>query len=61
MRMQKIAAAELQNAEAAIPLVRFDSSLGYEPSMDYMCDEAHILFKIEATRRVVEEELSQYL
>lgn len=61
VRMIEIAEAEIRNAEGAVPFVRADSRLGYEPSMDYMCDEAHIRFKINATRKVVEEEIRPYL
>lgn len=61
LRMRDIALQEIQNAEATIPLVEFDSRLGYEPSMEYMCDKAHILQKIHATRQVLETELSVYL
>lgn len=59
--MQEIALREIQNAEDTIPLVEFDSRLGYEPSMEYMCDKEHILHKIQATRTVLETELAQYL
>ena len=53
--MLEIAEAEIKNAEGAIPLVEFDSRLGYEPSMDYMCDRAHLEWKIEVTRKAMEE------
>jgi len=61
LRMKEIAEAELKNAESAIAIVQFNSRLGYEPTMDYMCDEAHIRFKIEYTLRVIKEELEIYL
>lgn len=60
-KMQEIALREIQNAENTIPLVEFDSRLGYEPSMEYMCDKEHILHKIEATRAVLETELPAFL
>ncbi len=44
--MEAIVAAELENAEATLPLVEADSRLGWEPSMDYMCDPSHIRWKI---------------
>ena len=53
--MLEIAEAEIKNAEGAIPLVEFDSRLGYEPSMDYMCDRAHLEWKIEVTRKAMAE------
>lgn len=52
-----IAEAEIRNAEATLPLVAFDSRLGWEPSMEYMCDPAHIAWKIATTRQVLEEEV----
>jgi len=61
LEMRQIALREIKNAEDTIPLVEFDSRLGYEPSMEYMCDPAHILHKIRATREVLETELAEYL
>ena len=60
-RMKQIGLQEIQNAEDTIPLVEFDSRLGYEPSMEYMCDAEHILHKIRATKEVLETELAEYL
>lgn len=60
-RMLQIGKQEIENAKDAIPLVEFDSRLGYEPSMEYMCDAEHIVLKIEATKEVLDNELSQYL
>ena len=55
LRMQRIGREEIENAENAITFVRYDSRLGYEPSMEYMADESHIREKIVATRRAMEE------
>jgi len=55
--MPDIAEREIRNAEATIPLVEFDSRLGWEPTMEYMCDKAHIEWKIATTRQVVAEEI----
>jgi len=55
--MPAIAEAEIANAQATIPLVEFDSRLGWEPTMEYMCDKAHIEWKIATTRQVLEEEV----
>ena len=57
LQMQEIAEAEIENARRTIPLVEFDSRLGYEPSMEYIGDAEHIRWKIETTRRVVQQEL----
>ena len=52
-RMRAIGEAEIQNARNTIPLVDFDSRLGYEPSMEYMCDRAHLEWKIRETQRAM--------
>jgi len=56
-QMQALAEAEIENARRTIPLVQLDSRLGYEPSMEYIGDEAHILWKIDTTRKVLAEEI----
>ena len=37
---------EEANARAAIPLVEYDSSIGWEPTMGYVCDRAMLEWKI---------------
>jgi len=59
--MTAIAEAEIKNAEATIPLVQLDSRLGWEPSMDSMCDENHLRWKIKQVRQVIDTELAMYL
>jgi len=59
-RMEKLCRREIENAKAAIPLVRRDSRLGYEPSMDYQCDEAGILWKIRQMEFMLANELPAY-
>jgi hypothetical protein len=49
---------EIANAVSALPLVRADSRLGFEPSMEYMCDDGHLEWKLSLTRYAVNEELS---
>ena len=56
-QMKSLAEAEMENARRTIPLVQLDSRLGYEPSMEYIGDEAHILWKIDTTRKTLEEEI----
>ena len=56
-KMRIIGEREIENAKSAIPLVQFDSRLGFEPSMEYMCDELHLNWKIALTKRVLDEEL----
>ena len=59
--MLEICRRERENAVATIPLVERDSRLGYEPSMEYMCDRAHIEWKLELLDKLIEEELPSYL
>ena len=56
-QMAAIAEAELENALRTLPLVQFDSRLGYEPSMEYMTDEAHIRWKLKVTEDALKKEL----
>jgi hypothetical protein len=58
--LRAVAEAEIQNAEATIPLVQQDSRLGWEPSMEYMCDESHLRWKIRQVRQVLDSELDMY-
>jgi hypothetical protein len=59
-RLLAIAAEERTNAEQTIPLVEADSRLGWEPSMDYVCDAAHLRWKLAQLERVVESEIPAY-
>jgi hypothetical protein len=49
--------AEIANARATLPLVDFDSRLGFEPSMDYMGHREAIEWKIALQREILENEL----
>jgi hypothetical protein len=57
--MAVLADAEIANAGATIPLVQMDSRLGWEPSMEYMCDEAHLRWKIKQVG-LAKNELEMY-
>ena len=49
---------EYANAKSALPLVEADSRLGWEPSMEYVCDEWHLDWKLkqlESTFREIEQ------
>jgi hypothetical protein len=59
-RMVALAQAEIANAEASIPLVERDSRLGWEPTMEYMADRAHLEWKVAIVRRVIEHEIPEY-
>ena len=52
-----ICKAERENAVNTIPLVEFDSRLGYEPTMEYMCDKAHLDWKIALLDKLTDEEI----
>ena len=53
LEMKAIAEGEIENAKATIPLVDFDSRLGWEPSMEYMCDREHLEWKIKHVERSI--------
>ncbi len=53
--------AEIANAQDSIPLVDADSRLGWEPSMEYMTDRAHLEWKINQLRSVLDEDIPAYL
>lgn len=44
--MEALIAEERKNVLAAIPLAERDSRLGWEPSMDYICDKPHLEWKL---------------
>jgi hypothetical protein len=56
----KVAKAEIANAESTVPIVECDSRLGWEPSMEYMCDKQHLEWKIRQVKHVIEKEISLY-
>ena len=58
--MIALAEAEIQNAEATIPLAEADSRLGWEPSMEYIGGPRHLRWKIKQTRQVIDNELKFY-
>jgi len=59
-QMIALAEAEIQNAEATIPLTEADSRLGWEPSMEYIGGPRHLKWKIRQTRQVIDNELKFY-
>ena len=59
-QMIALAEAEIQNAEATIPIAEADSRLGWEPSMEYIGDAFHLRWKIRQMTQVIEMELSAY-
>ena len=59
-QMEALLAKERVNVEATIPLVRQDSALGYEPSMDYIGGEEALRWKLKHMDYVLEHELPAY-
>ena len=57
--LEKIAADEIENARDTIPVVEFDSRLGWEPSMEYVCDKWHLEWKIRQVNSALTE-ISSY-
>ena len=51
---------EIENAKKSIPLVEYDSSIGYEVSMGYACDKAHIEWKIRQVEFMINKEIAMY-
>ena len=59
-RIEQIAKEEIENVKDTIPLVEYDSSLGYEPSMDYVADREHLEWKIRQLTSVLEVDIPNY-
>ncbi len=58
--IKRIGESEIKNAKRSIPFTECDSSIGYEPSMGYMCDRERIEWKIKQVRYMLEHELIKY-
>ena len=58
--IRKLGAAEIKNAEKALKIVDKDSALGFEPSMGYGGDRAHIEWKIRQVNHMMTYELGIY-
>ncbi|MBO4632638.1 MAG: hypothetical protein J5858_12010 [Lentisphaeria bacterium] len=54
-RIEQLAHAEIENAKDTIPAVEFDSRLGWEPSMEYVCDKWHLEWKIRQVNSALRE------
>ena len=53
--LEEIARAEIENARNTIPAVETDSRLGWEPSMEYVCDRWHLEWKIRQVESALRE------
>ena len=58
--LEKIARAEIDNAQKSIEFVEKDSAIGYEASMDYQGDKAHIEWKIRQVEYMLQSEVGMY-
>jgi hypothetical protein len=58
--IETLAIKEIENALATIPLVEVDSRLGWEPSMEYVCDRWHLEWKVKQVRTMLDGEVSVY-
>lgn len=53
--LESLAYEEIANAEDTIEVVRIDSRIGWEPSMEYVCDEWHLNWKIRQMKSMLTE------
>ena len=56
--IESIARAETANVRDTIPAVEFDSRLGWEPSMEYVCDRWHLEWKLRQLESALRETAS---
>lgn len=54
-KLVNLAYAEIDNAKDTIKAVEFDSRLGWEPSMEYVCDKWHLEWKIRQVNSALSE------
>ena len=57
---ERILKSERENVERALPLVQMDSRLGWEPSMEYVCDKWHLEWKIRQVTDGALREIAAY-
>ena len=58
--IRRLGALEIKNAEKGLKIVDKDSALGYEASMGYGGDRAHIEWKIRQVKHMLTHELAIY-
>lgn len=56
-RMIEIGRMEIENAKDALPLLEYDSRLGWEPNMEYNGGVRNVTWKIAQTTQVIEGEI----
>lgn len=59
-QMVMILNEEIENVYDTIPLVKADSRLGYEPSMDYTTDVWHLEWKLKQVKNILEYDIPAY-
>ena len=57
--IESLADAEIANVKDTISCVEFDSRLGWEPRMDYVCDRWHLEWKLRQMQ-IAKREVSAY-
>jgi len=57
---ERILKSERENVERALPLVRMDSRLGWDPRMEYVCDPARLEWKLRLLDHVQTTELDKF-
>ena len=57
--LSEIGKLEIENAKATLPLVDYDSHLGFEPAMDYMGTREQIEWKLTVMDRILNEEIPE--
>lgn len=58
-QIEALAKEEIENARQTIPWVNADSRIGWEPSMEYVCDQWHLEWKIRQVNSALRE-IAQY-
>ena len=54
-QIEALAAAEIENVKDTVEVVRTDSRIGWEPSMEYVCDEWHLNWKLRQMESMLRE------
>lgn len=58
--LQNIATEEIENAKSILWATEIDSCLGWEPSMEYLGDAEHILWKINQVQKIRDSRLEEF-
>ena len=58
-KLEALAEEEIENVKDTIPAVELDSRLGWEPSMEYVCDKWHLEWKLRQMEQA-KREMAEY-